>query len=244
MERTLTPDERIRRAEEIYYRKKIQANYPSSARVNVGEKPNFNLLRKMGFQLIVCVLIYSSFYLIGRINHDFSNNTINGVRGILSYNMDINGIYNALVERVNGWQLFGDGTEEEVTGNDEDDEDEEDEEETEMEDHYYEENIEGDGYEDIDRTGVGGPIIENSDEISSLSQMELDAKKIIENYYLGLPLTGVITSRFGYRISPFPNVSGFHTGIDIAANTGTMVASAMDGVVIRVSGVRWLSEII
>jgi hypothetical protein len=41
MEKTLSPDERIRRAEEIYYRKKMQNTNRKSATVNVTNKKDF-----------------------------------------------------------------------------------------------------------------------------------------------------------------------------------------------------------
>jgi murein DD-endopeptidase MepM/ murein hydrolase activator NlpD len=47
------------------------------------------------------------------------------------------------------------------------------------------------------------------------------------------PLRGYITSRYGYRNSPFGGARQFHTGIDIAAPMGTPVRASMGG---RVSG--------
>ncbi|MCL2355202.1 MAG: hypothetical protein FWC68_04985 [Oscillospiraceae bacterium] len=79
------------------------------------------------------------------------------------------------------------------------------------------------------------------EDINNLSQMELDVKEINLNYSLGLPLRGIVTSRFGYRDYMPLNIPRFHTGIDIAANTGTVIVAAKDGNVTLVSGVRKLS---
>jgi len=45
------------------------------------------------------------------------------------------------------------------------------------------------------------------------------------------PTDGWISSRFGYRISPFTNEKEFHDGLDIASRIGTEIISPADGVV-------------
>ena len=74
--------------------------------------------------------------------------------------------------------------------------------------------------------GTGGGDIENID--SDDSQMKNDAENVKTNYEITLPLRGTITSRFGERdIEP-----RFHTGIDIARDTGSEIISATNGTVI------------
>ena len=45
------------------------------------------------------------------------------------------------------------------------------------------------------------------------------------------PTKGWVSSRFGYRISPFTNEKEFHSGLDISSRMGTSIISPSDGVV-------------
>jgi murein DD-endopeptidase MepM/ murein hydrolase activator NlpD len=45
------------------------------------------------------------------------------------------------------------------------------------------------------------------------------------------PAKGWVSSRFGYRISPFTNEKEFHNGLDISARTGSPIIAPADGVV-------------
>ena len=74
--------------------------------------------------------------------------------------------------------------------------------------------------------GTGGGEVENVN--SDDEQMKKDAESIKNNYEITLPLRGTITSRFGDRdIEP-----QFHTGIDVARDTGSEIISATNGTVI------------
>ena len=77
--------------------------------------------------------------------------------------------------------------------------------------------------------------IENKDteEISEEKNVDENLK---ESYSFIKPVEGTITSFFGNRESSNPNISGFHTGIDISAVKGSEILSAISGNVIQVSG--------
>ncbi len=83
---------------------------------------------------------------------------------------------------------------------------------------------------------------ENSGEISGellgqvafdeLDGISGDAKYIKENFNLIVPVKGVISSGFGARESTSELVSSYHTGVDIAIESGTDIRVAHDGTVI------------
>lgn len=101
MERVITPEERIRRAEEIYYRRKAQGVRVSTSSVNVGKGNRVLLGKKMGIQILACILIYVSFWLIKGYNNVFSENVINQTKAILSYDVNFVNLYNQCVEYFN-----------------------------------------------------------------------------------------------------------------------------------------------
>ncbi|MFC1869469.1 M23 family metallopeptidase [Thermodesulfobacteriota bacterium] len=45
------------------------------------------------------------------------------------------------------------------------------------------------------------------------------------------PAKGWVSSRFGYRISPFTNEKEFHNGLDVSARTGSKITAPAEGVV-------------
>jgi murein DD-endopeptidase MepM/ murein hydrolase activator NlpD len=75
-----------------------------------------------------------------------------------------------------------------------------------------------------------------------LAEKEKEITKLLEALRHGTapgkllyPARGVLTSGFGYRISPISGVRQFHGGIDIGAATGTPIMAAASGEVIGAS---------
>ena len=212
MDRVLSVDERIRRAEEIYYRRKMMGEKTSDvARVNVGDnKRKIGLLKKTILQILICVVIYLIIHLVQTTNYVFSQDVLNKSKEILSYDINFQNMYNSTKEFLNGlWN-----NKQIVKKEEEKAEGEEAKEEETIETVARQETIE---------------VVEN------LSQEEQDIKYILENVPMIKPLLGTITSRFGNRESNNPKVSKFHTGIDIAVDEGTVFVSSMDGTVKEVS---------
>ena len=80
-------------------------------------------------------------------------------------------------------------------------------------------------------------VVENKPEIStsSINEMEIDILNLKSAYKFINPLKGIVSSGFGARESEYQNVTGYHTGIDIAANSGTPIVASMQGIVELVS---------
>lgn len=70
---------------------------------------------------------------------------------------------------------------------------------------------------------------------AALSSFEL--RKAIGELFI-YPIHGRLTSPFGYRKDPFTGAKSFHTGIDLAAPTGTPIKATLDGKVVETGSNR------
>ena len=97
MERTMTVEERIRRAEEIYERRKrnegLTVVQEEINKKEKNEKKDIKLLKKMLIQLLVCICIYLVIYTIQNKQYIFSEDFINKVNEIISYDIDFKKLY-------------------------------------------------------------------------------------------------------------------------------------------------------
>ena len=217
MEKIITPDERIRRAEEIYYRR-LQSNKRDYTNTIVNNKKDFGLFKKIVLQLLICLVLYSIFYLIKSTDYVFSEAVLDKTKTVLSYDINFPNIYNNILGYYNSFNDFLKNKEnvQEVTENSE--------------------TIDESLINEIDNTSnIGGETIADEKQESSLTQMEEDAKYVKENKSLIIPLKGTITSRYGPRNPTTATVPKYHTGIDIAVNEGTKFIASMDGNVELVS---------
>lgn len=260
MEKTASVEERIRRAEEIYQRRRAQGVrvYSNSASV-MRNSPSISLFKKMIIKIIICIIIYSSFYLIKNSNYFFSQDVINKTSQILSYDMNLQGMFNDIKKYFDNLKTSGfistqntqnvDSQNKEEENKEKDSENINENEQVNQNENNKTENEKSNlqnedakqmQNEDSNKNeqttgGIGGADeqinISNNEEIS---QMELDAKYIINNFELNIPLKGTVTSRFGIR-TPTDIISANHAGIDIGANEGTKIVAAMAGKVMSVS---------
>lgn len=220
MERVLSQDERIRRAEEIYARRKMNETRKSATVQVEAQKPN-NLTKKLVKQFIICLLIYICFYMAKNVPNLVPQEVMNKITDTLEYDINVQELYEnfkGIYKKENQDENVENKEEEQLpqetlSATDSDGESNEvAQKEEKSEETQEEENTEG------------------------LTQMEIDARYIKKNYSLIKPLEGEITSRFGPRNPEVPTVPKYHTGIDIARVVGTVVISAMEGTVELVSG--------
>ena len=219
MERTISVEEKIRRAEEIYERRK-QGNSRPIATVNVNnEKKDVKLLKKMIIQILICVSIYLVIYVVQNNQYVFSKDFTNQVNDILSYDTNFNEIYDILKCKIES--IIPKSTENEQQPDSE---------------------AIGGAEENIDNSNESQQEDNQENEQKSeqennttLSQTEQDIINIKNTTTFIKPIEGTITSRFGQRETATGRVPKNHTGTDIAANLGTKIKAATDGEVVLAS---------
>lgn len=220
MERILDDDEKIRKAEEIYYRRKNQNLTVSTKTKNkkkIKDKFLFNLLIMFNIAIIIfCIknkdFIFTKEFLV--ILEEYNSNVSNKIISFFESLMREEDNFNEVKSIVQ----------------------------------YNEENLNVIESEIMEKKEENSNIIENTNELegsnlieyntetsSSINEMELDVKNLNAAYSFSSPLNGIVSSTFGARESKYQNVKGYHTGIDLAADKGTTIKAAMQGIVELVS---------
>ena len=252
MERTLSIEEKIRRAEEIYARRQEgNQRRTTTVRINKEEKKkDIKLLRKMIIQIIISLTIYLVVYTIQNSNYIFSEDFIKKANEILSYDMNFVQIYENVkqnieiyVEKIKKQDQDGaiGGAEEntiaEIEENKEDTEKQNNEENV-INDEQENNMQESSSEENKEQENIEKPIEENiqlPEETRELTQEEKDIENIKQTTTFIKPVVGTISSKFGQREPTTSTVPKNHTGTDIAANLGTKIISATDGEVVLAS---------
>lgn len=263
MEKSISQEERIRRAEEIYSRRRYNNRYGESL-YRSGETRNRyqpqetrkikgKMINKMIIQMIVCVIIYTCIYMLQYSNYLFSKDMVDKTKEVLSYDISIENLYNKSNEFFSELQKKFNW----VMNNEQNDN---------VNEKVQNENTEEANIENTNTNTENGEVNnENSDNVENSeisqdtnneanqnseqlavggadetqpeeekSQEEQDIDYVKHNVSIIWPIKGVITSRFGNR-TPTEIVTANHKGLDIAGNTGDNIVSAMDGTVVQYS---------
>lgn len=254
MERILSQEDRIRRAEEIYNRRRTanrRGIRVSSDNVNTS-KNEWSLFKKMALQLAICAVIYIIFYLIKNTNYIFSEDVINKTKEMLSYDINFGNAYaqvSSFIEN-NKNKFMIPGIVNEEQSNEQVNEQvneqlnehagsQENTVENQMKNINEQETVSNQVTNTVAQGGVGGAEVNNvqeekTNETVKKTQMEIDAEYVKKKYSFKIPLKGTITSRYGAR-EPTDIVSANHQGIDIGTDKGTAIYAAMEGTVTLVS---------
>lgn len=217
MEKAISQEERIKRAEEIYNRRKYanKTNISTSNRMETDGNITLikaKMIRKLLLQILACTAIYLLVYTMKNSEQLFSSEMLNTAKEILSYDISIQNLYDKSKEYFSGAEekinqiLDGEDQENQDTNNEE---------------------VNETG-ENITQEAIGGA--EEVAPVEEKSQEELDIEYVKQNANIIWPLNGTITSKFGSR-TPTEIVTANHYGIDIAGNIGDDIICAMDGTV-------------
>lgn len=237
MERTMSVEDKIKRAEEIYAKRQegTQRKTATVSLNNDDNKKDIKLLKKMVIQIILSLLIYGIIYIIQNNNYIFSEEFLKKADEILSYDMNFSQIYQDIKSNI-----------EKETLNIKNNLQKNDNQQgiTNLENNIQNETeqgaIGGANEQETNTTDVNSnqnnPEENNSQESTQeLSQEEKDINNIKATTTFIKPIEGTISSKYGQREPTTATVPKNHTGVDIATNMGTKIKSATSGEVVIAS---------
>ena len=248
MERTMSVEDKIRRAEEIYARR--QQGIPkrtATVAVNSEKRKDLKLFKKLFIQIVVCLFIYVVIYVIQNNNYIFSKDFLNKVNEILSYDVNFSEVYenikNGTQNQINKMKENNQFLQN-TTNQDQEVQEKMNQEEVNQENSTQNtnamnnSNIDNNQNEKTSQENANDPAIggaENSSAEKVLSPEEQQIEKIKNTTTFIKPVVGTISSKYGQREPTTKTVPKNHTGVDIAANMGTKIISATDGEVVLAS---------
>ena len=229
MERIISDEERIRKAIEISQRRNNTYYKNETTRVNLNDKKEYKLFKKMILQIIICLLIYIIFHLVSTTNYAFSEEMLRNTNNILNYDINLENLYKECQKFL-------------ITTFNNNEDDESAPVNTAITNNRVNEitNIVLEKGPSINED-TNSIVIENEEsnkaddkkeeKNTQKTAMELDAEKAKKLCKFKAPLSGTITSEFGQREATIDGMTTDHKGIDIAAKSGTNIKAAIAGTV-------------
>ena len=228
----MTVEEKIRRAEEIY-NKRNGNNYIYSGSVTPKSKKGPSLMQRMIKQIVICIIIYGIFYVVTNREYYLSQEFQSKIEQKASQNETTKKAY----EFINGYVQKGLKQLKIMPQS---------EKNTESESKEDSQNNEGQNTANISQVqnqtettqisneeNIGGASEETIESEKTQEEKDVEAIKQTTNFIK--PIEGIISSTFGWRTPTTANVPRYHTGLDIAAKTGTKIRSATNGKIILAS---------
>lgn len=233
MERTISVEEKIRRAEELYERRKQGTSRPV-ATVNISDKKDVTLFKKMIIQIIICIAIYLIFYVITNNKYPFSEDFTNKAKELLSYDTNFTEIYQNIKTSIESWANNNNSNNNSNNNNINN----EQQEITPPEESIggADETTTSENKEQNNTENFALAVQDNkTEENKNLTQEEQDIINIKNTTTFIKPIEGTISSKFGQRENATGRVPKNHTGTDIAANLGTKIKASTEGEVVLAS---------
>ena len=208
LEKLLNENDRIRRAEEIYYRRKNGIHMTQDLQQKKKPKRKTNYL----FHILILINLITIVYAIQNKEYIFSETFIQDMTRWIEQDINVGEKINKVKQYFQDNMYVVENLEETTPAT--------------------EENSNASQAEEIEeKTNQTNEDTLDTETVSSVSQMDADISAIKENYAFVWPLNGTITSSFGIRDSDNTIVTKYHTGLDIAAPKGTPIAAAASGTV-------------
>lgn len=207
MERILNDEEKIRRAEEIYYRRNNQNINISGRKSTKTLKEKGNMRIKFFLNLLLMFNIAVIIFFIQNKDYIFTQEFIGKLN---EYNINLGARVTEFFSKI-----LADETKKE---------------------NNKDVNIVNENSETVSNLEENSQkIVANENLESSLNEMDLDVENLKNAYSFINPITGIVSSKFGSRESEYQKVTGYHTGVDVAAEEGTIIKASMEGIVELVS---------
>lgn len=205
LERILNDNEKIRRAEEIYYRRNhrnvsISQREPKRQKTYLGSK--------IVLEMLILVLLAGTVFAVKNKDYIFTEDFLNNFS---QYNINLTEKFNALMAYFK-----------------------EDEASDEIFINHAEENKEQENVPQENNTEAV-PAQGTEPQPEAPQAIVTDVQSLKNSYHFIKPIEGIVSSRFGSRESQYQNVTGAHTGIDLASDSGTKIKASMTGTVTQVS---------
>ena len=222
MERTLSVEEKIRRAEEIYNRRNGN-NYIYQNNLKKAKKGP-SLMQRMIKQIIICFMIYGIFYVVTNREYYLSQEFQTKVEQKASQN--------EITKKAYDWaNVYIQKYKNQLNENKENNQTQKEEQKTEETTGQIENTTEISM--ELNNENIGGST-EETNEVEK-TQEQKDIEKIKNTTSFIKPIEGTISSTFGWRTPTTATVPKYHTGLDIAAKTGTKIKSATEGKIVLAS---------
>ena len=238
MEKTMSVEDRIKRAEEIYARRQGR-DIGKRTTISANNKRSGRQFKRLIKEIFLCLFIYLVFLTIKNSEYIFSKEFLDDVNRVLSYRTNIselgNNIKNNLIKTLENMKEQNGigGANEDTTM----------QENTTANESKLNSKIESES-NIAEQNQINEQVTENENQNTigkenGEQQGETEEEKEIADIKATTsfikPIEGKISSTFGMRNPTTSTVPKNHTGVDIAANMGTKIKSSTPGEVVLAS---------